>query len=133
MQIDEKMLPSNKKFGLFFSLVFFMLFLYFFIHSYNILYLTFISFFIITLIFTLFFPEKLFFFNKLWFRIGIALNYVISPLILGVIFFLLITPLSIFFKITQRDYLKIKFKHKNTYWVEVTDRNVSKERLEQQY
>ena len=133
MKINDKLLPSNKKFGFFFTLVFTLLFLYSLIYLTSQIYYIFLLLCLFTLTLTIFFPEKLLVFNKLWFRLGLLLNLIISPIILGFIFFFLITPISIFFKITQRDYLKLKFKNKRTYWINVKYKTISKESLKQQY
>ena len=133
MKINDKLLPSNKKFGFFFTLVFTLLFLYSLIYLTSQIYYIFLLLCLFTLTLTIFFPEKLLVFNKLWFRLGLLLNLIISPIILGFIFFFLITPISIFFKITQRDYLKLKFKNKRTHWINVKYKTISKESLKQQY
>ena len=133
MQIDEKLLPSNKKFGYFFTIVFFIIFLYFFYYSNAHVYGIFLGLTVVTLLLTIFSPNRLIFFNKIWFKIGILLNTIVSPLILGIIFFVLITPVSIFFKIIRRDYLNIKSKHKDSYWIITEEKKLDKNSLKQQY
>ena len=57
--------------------------------------------------------------NKIWFKFGILLGKIISPIIMGVIFFLIVTPIGIFMRILGKDLINLKFK-KNTksYWIE---------------
>ena len=133
MQIDDNLLPSNKKFGYFFSVVFLLIFLYFFYYSYFKLYIFFLGLSCITVLLTVFSPNKLLFFNKIWFKVGLLLNLVVSPLILGFIFYILITPISIFFKIIRRDYLSMKLNNKDTYWIKSEEKKLDKNSLKQQY
>lgn len=133
MKIDDEILPSNKKFGYFFSVVFFLIFIYFFYYAYFNLYLIFLSLCLVTIILTVFSPDRLLFFNKVWFRIGIILNTIVSPVILGFIFFILITPVSLFFQIIGRDYLCIKLNNKKTYWIKSEEKKFNKNSLKQQY
>ena len=61
-------------------------------------------------------------FNKIWFKLGIFLGKIISPLIMGLIFFLVVTPTGIFMRILGKDLLNLKFKRdKKSYWLEKTD------------
>ena len=54
--------------------------------------------------------------NKLWFRFGIFLGKVISPIIMGLIFFLVVTPIGIILKLTGKDVLGLS-SNKKTYWI----------------
>ena len=56
--------------------------------------------------------------NKIWFRFGILLGNLISPIIMGIIFFLIITPTSLIMKILGKNLLNLKRNNKSTYWVE---------------
>ena len=56
--------------------------------------------------------------NKLWFRFGLLLGSIVSPLVMGLIFFLVVTPTSIFMRILRKDILNLKKNDKNTYWIE---------------
>ena len=117
MKNNEVPLPSNQKFGYFFTLVFFVLGSYFFFkESLTISYiLIFLS--LVTVATTFFSPDTLSFFNRMWFRFGMLLNFIISPVVLGIIFFLMITPISIVTNIFGRDELKIKKKASSSFWV----------------
>ena len=59
--------------------------------------------------------------NKLWFRFGIFLGKVISPLIMGIIFFLVVTPIGILMRLLNKDLLNLKFKNTSSYWIEKTE------------
>ena len=56
--------------------------------------------------------------NKLWFKFGIFLGTIISPIIMGIVFFLVVTPTGVFMRLLGKDLLK-KNKEKNvsTYWI----------------
>ena len=56
--------------------------------------------------------------NKLWFRFGILLGKVISPLLMGIIFFFMVTPIGFLMKILKKDLLNLKFNRDKSYWIE---------------
>ena len=58
--------------------------------------------------------------NKLWFKFGLLLGKVVSPLIMGIIFFLLVTPTGLIMRIIGKDLLNLKFNNKKSYWIEKT-------------
>jgi hypothetical protein len=127
MRNDNLTLPSNKKFGLFFSLIFFLIFLYF---NFNYIFL-FLS--IIFLIIALFFSKSLFLLNKFWMKLGEVLGVIISPIVLGAIFFILISPLAMLLRILNRDILKLKLNsHVKTYWI-TREKNFTKEDFDNQF
>ena len=55
--------------------------------------------------------------NKIWFKFGIFLGKIVSPLIMGIIFFAVVTPIAIFMKMIKKDILNLKFNHNKTYWI----------------
>jgi len=55
--------------------------------------------------------------NKLWFKFGILLGQVISPVIMGIIFFLVVTPIALIMKLLGKDVLKLKNNGDNSYWI----------------
>ena len=54
--------------------------------------------------------------NKLWMGFGLLLSIVISPIILGVIFFGLFTPIAMLMRLSGRDELRLKFSQKASHW-----------------
>ena len=118
---DEKFseieLPSNKKFGYFFTLIFLIITGYFFLNkSLNLSYV------FATISITLFFitiikADLLLYPNKLWIKFGLLLGMIISPIVLGILFFVLFTPTAILMKFYGRDELRIKFKKNTSYWI----------------
>jgi len=56
--------------------------------------------------------------NKLWFKLGIILGNFISPIVMGIVFFVVVTPISLIIKIIGKDILSIKKSKSKTYWIE---------------
>ena len=59
--------------------------------------------------------------NKIWFKFGIFLSKFISPLIVGLIFFFVVTPIGFLMKMLKKDLLNLKFNKDNSYWIEKTE------------
>ena len=56
--------------------------------------------------------------NKLWFKFGILLGSIVSPIVMGIVFFLVVTPTSIIMRLLGKDLLKKnKIKSASTYWI----------------
>jgi hypothetical protein len=60
--------------------------------------------------------------NKLWFKFGIFLGKIVSPVVMGVIFFAVVTPIALIMKLLGKDILNLKKNKKQTYWIECKDR-----------
>ena len=58
--------------------------------------------------------------NKLWFKFGLILGKIISPLIMGIIFFVVVTPIGIVMRVLKKDLLNLKYNQKDTYWIKKT-------------
>ena len=115
----------NFQFGLLLSFIILTLFLYNFIKN-NIFELTFIILFSITFCITLFKPNLLNIFTFLWLKIGLFLGHYMSIMMMIVVFYFLITPLSLTSKLFQKDFLNLKFKKSDkTYWINKTDKNMN--------
>jgi polyferredoxin len=52
-----------------------------------------------------------------WFKLADILNYFVSRIILGTLFFVILFPISLLYKITNKDNLRLKPSHKST-WIE---------------
>ena len=72
--------------------------------------------FFLTLVVTILKDELLLPFNKLWMHFGLILNKIISPVVLGFIFFGLISPIAIVTKALGRDELRLKKKSSGSFW-----------------
>ena len=63
--------------------------------------------------------------NKIWFKFGILLGKLISPLIMGIIYFLVVTPTGILVRLFKKDLLNLKKNDNKTYWIERNNKNNS--------
>ena len=117
MNIEDLKLPSNKKFGFFFTLVFVFVAAYFH-YSANLNYAyIFIALALIFLLITLIKSEALLPFNKIWMCFGLLLGRIVSPIVLGIIFFGLFTPIAVFMRLSGRDELRLNFMQKASHWI----------------
>tara|TARA_Y100001970_G_C14059830_1_gene763577 strand:- start:660 stop:1049 length:390 start_codon:yes stop_codon:yes gene_type:complete len=56
--------------------------------------------------------------NKLWFRFGIFLGNFIAPIIMGIIFFFVVTPTGLIMRLLGKDLIKLKKNNDKSYWIE---------------
>ena len=59
--------------------------------------------------------------NMIWFKFGIFLGKIVSPLIMGVIFFAVVTPIGLLMRVFNKDLLNLKINNKKTYWIKKTE------------
>ena len=126
---NEIKIGSNKSFGIVFFVVFLLIALYPLNNSQEIrLWSLIIS--IIFLILGLFNSKILRPLNILWFKFGIFLGKIVSPIIMGVIFFFVVTPIAILMRFIGKDLLNLKYNKKKTYWIE---KNGPKSKMKNQF
>ena len=127
-------LPSNKKFGLLFFGVFFALALYAYSKNEATLVIGLLlllsGFFLIS---SFFYQSLLSPLNKAWFMLGLALGKIVSPIVLGIIFFGLITPIALIARLMGRDELKLKRPKKSSYWSEPIGSNSDADSFKNQF
>ena len=107
---------SNRSFGLLFFIVFIVVGLWPVIkgEAANI-YLILISLFF--LIFGLINSKILSPFNKAWIKLGEILGLIIAPIIMALVYFIILTPISLIVRMFGKDLLGLKFlKNQDTYW-----------------
>ena len=116
MTVIENNTVSNKKFGLFFGSIFGVIAGYFVVFDNGLLSSVFAlisgCFFLISFIFPIILTPM----NKLWMGLGFLLGAIISPIVLGIIFFGLFTPVALISKLFARDELKLRKTKSATYW-----------------
>ena len=108
--------PSNKNFGIIFSLIFFLISIYFFFKNTNLFIFSLIisvSFFSLSILK----PSLLKPLNKSWMFIGYILSLIVSPIVFGIIFFIMITPISLLRKIFGKDELRLKDNSSKSFWI----------------
>ena len=115
--MDEIKIGSNRSFGVVFFVVFLLIALYPVINNGEIRIWSLITS-IIFLILGLLNSKFLNPLNKLWFKFGIVLGKIISPLIMGIIFFLVVTPTGLIMRLLRKDVLKLKYNQNSSYWIE---------------
>ena len=118
--MDEIKIGSNRSFGLVFFVVFLLISVYPLINNENLRYWSLI----ISLIFLvsgLINSKLLTPLNKIWFKFGIILGKIISPMIMGIIFFFVVTPIGILMRIFKKDLLNLKVNNDKSYWIEKTE------------
>ena len=109
-------MPSNKNFGITFSIVFFILFIIFYDVS-KLYFSILLALSIILLTLGLNNSELLSKPNKYWNRFGILLGTIIAPIVMSVVFYLVVVPIGIIMKIIKSNYLDIKIdKNLHSYW-----------------
>tara|TARA_B100000085_G_scaffold109867_1_gene100337 strand:+ start:117 stop:497 length:381 start_codon:yes stop_codon:yes gene_type:complete len=54
--------------------------------------------------------------NKIWFKFGIFLGNIVSPIVMGLIYFVVVTPIALLLKVVNKDILSLKKTKKNSYW-----------------
>ena len=130
IKINKIKQTSNKSFGLVFSLFFLFIGLIPIFLDRNVnFYLIIIS--LLLLILSLYFSKILTVPNYLWFKLGMYLNFIVSPLIMFIIFYLVVTPTGLIFKIINFKLLKIKWNDKNnSSWVK---KNIVKSSFKDQF
>ena len=111
---------SNRSFGIVFFIVFLLISIYPLINNEDIrIWSLFVS--IVFLVLGIVNSNILSPLNKLWFKFGILLGKIISPIIMATIFFLVVTPIGLIMRIIGKDLLNLKYSHNKSYWIEKTD------------
>jgi hypothetical protein len=78
-------------------------------------------------------PQLLSPLNRLWYGLGLLLGKIVSPIVLGIIFFILITPISLITRLFGRDELKIKKRCVDSYWIDRSPPGPSADSFKNQY
>ncbi len=117
-------ISSNKSFGIVFFIFFLIIALWPLINDENIrVWSLIVS--IIFLILGIINSKILTPLNNLWFKFGLFLGKIVSPIVMGIIFFFIVTPTGIIMRIIGKDILNLKRNNLNTYWIEKTNENSS--------
>ena len=132
MKLKNIKLPSNKKFGYFFSAIFLIASIYFYFTN-NLSTSIILVFFLLIFFFTTLIKADLMVpLNKLWMKIGLIMGMIVSPIVLGIIFYGIFTIISLFFRLIGRDELNLKMKKKKSYWKKRELSNITSESFKQQ-
>jgi hypothetical protein len=127
--MDDIKISSNRSFGIVFFIVFFLIALYPLTYSGELrIWSAIIS--LIFLILGLINSNILAPLNKLWFKFGIFLGKIISPIIMGIIFFLVVTPIGLLMRLLGKDLINLKYNNNKSYWIE---KNGPKSKMKNQF
>ncbi len=110
-------LPSNRNFGIVFFVVFLIVGLWP-ILSENDIRIWSIILSLIFLILGLLNSKLLTPLNRLWFKFGVFLGNFVAPIVMGIVFFLVVTPTGIIMKLLRKDLINLKKNNEKTYWIE---------------
>ena len=127
--MDEIKISSNRSFGIVFFIVFLLIALYPLLKGNDLrIWSLLISFIFLAL--GLINSKILTPLNRLWFKFGLLLGKFISPLIMGIIFFIVVTPIGIIMRLLKKDLLNLKYNKKETYWI---DKSGPKSKMKNQF
>ena len=127
--MDDIKISSNRSFGIVFFVVFLLIALYPLINNQELrLWSLVVS--LIFLILGLLNSKILAPLNKLWFKFGIFIGKIIAPLIMGIIFFLVVTPIGFLMRLFGQDVLNLKYNKNKSYWIE---KNGPKSKMRNQF
>ena len=118
--MNNPKISSNRSFGIVFFVVFLIISLFPLINDGNLrIWSLIVS--IIFLILGLINSNILTPLNKIWFKFGLFLGKIISPIVMGLIFFLVVTPIGILMRILKKDLLNLKMNNNKSYWIEKSE------------
>tara|TARA_B100000700_G_C14699903_1_gene694003 strand:- start:167 stop:562 length:396 start_codon:yes stop_codon:yes gene_type:complete len=108
---------SNKNFGLFFGFIFIIIAFWPLLGGGGIRFWS-LSLSLIFFLLALLKPESLKILNYAWISFGNLLGRIVSPIVMGLIFFIVITPIGLIMRIFKKDLLNMKFSNQKSYWID---------------
>jgi len=133
MSNTNNKMVTDKKFGYFFSVLFTLIALYSYWQDLKNFAITSAALSFIFVAVTLVAPKVLSPLNRAWYELGMFLGKIVSPIVLGAIFFLMITPISLITRLFGRDELKIKKLSIQSYWVDRSPPGPSSDSFKNQF
>jgi len=115
--MENGKISSNKSFGLVFFVFFFVIAFYPLIINGGDLRVWSLITSLVFLILGLMNSKILHPLNKFWFKFGIFLGRIVSPLIMGIIFFLVVTPIALIMRLLGKDIINLNFNNDKSYWI----------------
>tara|TARA_B100001248_G_C27217641_1_gene378790 strand:+ start:338 stop:706 length:369 start_codon:yes stop_codon:yes gene_type:complete len=109
-------MSSNRSFGLLFFIVFFIIGLWPLKNNLETNYI-FIGISIIFLILGVLNSKILTPFNKIWVKFGELLGRIIAPIVMAIVYFFILTPISLILRVFGKDLLNLKFSKEKSYWI----------------
>ena len=122
--MKKNILPSNRNFGIVFAIVFLIISFWPLLKGEDIRYWSLIIsfiFFILALVNSKILTPL----NKAWMKFGFLLGKIVSPIVMGIVFFFVVTPTGIIMRILGKNLLNLKKNNQNTYWIKKDNKNNS--------
>jgi len=116
MRDNDIKIGTNRSFGVVFSIVFLLIALYPLINN-EVIRLWSLAISLIFFALGIINSKILSPLNKIWFKFGIILGIVVSPVIMGIIFFLVVTPIGFIMRLIGKDLLNLKYQDDKSYWI----------------
>ena len=127
--MDEIKISSNRSFGIVFFIVFLLIALYPLLKGNDLRIWSLVISFIFLALGSI--NSKILTpLNRLWFKFGLLLGRFVSPLIMGSIFFVVVTPIGVIMRLLKKDLLNLKYNKKETYWI---DKSGPKSKMKNQF
>ena len=120
--MKKDILPTNRNFGIVFTIVFLIISFWPLLKNGDIRYWSLIISFIFFVL-ALLNSKILTPLNKVWMKFGLIIGKIVSPLVMGFIFFVVVTPAGIIMRLLGKDILNLKKNSKNTYWLKKDNKN----------
>ena len=121
---QKQQIKINKKNNITFGILFFIFFLIIGLYpliSVGVIRILPVVLSLLFLIITIVRPNLFTFLNKLWIKFGISLGKIISPIVMGLIFFFVVTPIGLLVRILKKDVMGLK-RGANSYWINREDK-----------
>ena len=112
----KKLQNSNRNFGILFFIVFLIYALWPLLNNNHLKLWSLITA-IVFLLLGFFIPKSLEPLNQPWIKFGELLGRVISPIVMAIIFFGIVTPTGLLMRLMGKDLLKLKFSKNSSYWI----------------
>ena len=117
-------ISSNRSFGIVFFVVFLLIGIWPTLDNGELRYWS-VLISIIFLILGVFNSKYLTPFNKIWFKFGIFLGNFIAPIVMGLIYFIVVTPTGLIMKLFRKDLINLKKNNNKSYWIEKSNKRTS--------
>jgi hypothetical protein len=115
---------NNKKNNIFFGILFFIFFLIIGLYpliSNGPIRIWSVILSLVFLIITIIRPNLFTYLNRLWIKFGILLGKIISPIVMGLVFFCVVTPIGVLVRILKKDIMGLK-RGTTSYWINREDK-----------
>jgi hypothetical protein len=124
ISVQKKEIKINKKNNITFGILFFVFFLIIGLYplvSFEVIRIWSVVLSLVFLIITIIRPNLFTFLNRSWIQFGILLGKIISPIIMGLVFFFVVTPIGILVRILKKDVMGLK-RGASSYWIDREDK-----------